>query len=206
MKPTFFNDLPLEIFNMIVDSSLLDNVDRRSLNMASKALQTSSINTTKPTTKEFHTFNQRFEASIPHFSTNPLAQVLLCQHCNKFHDRSKFPDAHAQRVCERINRTCLRCAIKLGRLNKRCFKYRDKMHFICTACKESKVAETDMAPIEKGTEFTVWQKFGGSRDLELRVNVSERRWCKQCWKTMDGFWKYVGEKGIMREKWHSSAG
>lgn len=203
-NPNFLNNLPLDIFTIIVNSPILTNVDRRSLKMTSKALQTSNIQTTNPTKEEFCLFNKRFEASIPHFSSNPLAQRLLCHVCNKYHRRTKFPDAHAQGVCKGRLRTCVRCSIKEGQLNKRCFKLGDKMQFVCQACKECKVVATHMATVDKGTEFTVWQKTGGMRDMELKVNVSGRRWCKTCWKAMDGFWAFVGQKGKMKESYLSS--
>ena len=73
---------------------------------------------------------------------------------------------------------------------------------MCEACKECKVVETEMATVQKGTEFCIWQKFGEIKDVELKVGVFGRRWCKTCWKTMDGFWKYIGEVGKMKERWH----
>ena len=58
-----------------------------------------------------------------------------------------------------------------------------------------------MKTVEKGTKFTVWQKLGDRRTVDFKVDVSERRWCKTCWKAMDGFWRFVGEKGKIKEKW-----
>ena len=203
-QPELLLGLPMELLRMVTDASNLSNVDRHSLKMTTHGLRNAGFETTTMSKSEYLLFNKQLEAGLPD-RHHRLAQDLLCSHCLSFLPKSAFPDAHSKPSCT-APRSCLQCSIKNGHFNRRRFQLNRKEHFVCAGCKAEKPVPM-LEDLGKDKVMKLWQRFGAFRWVELRVRMAKRRWCKDCWKAIDGFWDFAGEPGKMKEKFgpHESA-
>ena len=195
-QPKLLLGLPIEVLKIITDASGLSNVDRHSLKMTTHSLRRAEFETTKMSKSEYLLFNQLLEAGLPN-RRHLLAQNLLCTKCLSFLPKTAFPDARAKPLCL-PPRVCVQCGIACGHFNRQRFWLGGKKYFACGACKVQKPVSA-LKVLDKNTQMRVWQRFGTLRSIEMRVKMDTRRWCKECWKTIESFWDFVGKAGKMKE-------
>lgn len=195
-EPRLLLGLPIELLKIITNSTKLSNVDRHSLKMTTRSLRRAEFDTATMAKKDYILFNKQLEAGLPSRHCL-LAQNLLCSKCLVILPKSAFPDSHARPACT-PPRKCLQCSVTAGQFNRRRFLFGGEEHFVCGACKEVKLVSI-MEDLDDELEMILWQRFGGFRTVALSVQMKKRRWCRQCWTTITGFWDFVREEGKMKE-------
>ena len=93
-----------------------------------------------------------------------------------------------------------------GCLRRRGFKWGGTSSFVCAGCKLALPVSREAAqlshhdsvsgtmPRQKVEEMMLKvHPSNGSREIELRIPVGSRRWCKRCWIAILGFWDVTSQ-------------